>query len=469
MIECQNFDLGRQGELFKRTGIKRLATLGAGNQTVTVIGYFSTSVFSQIIVKHGNDLYYTTDGATYTLIGTYNDVEHGVQYTDKFYMVRRTSTMLQWDGAAITVIAGSPTGSHCRIYKDRMFVANTYSAANPARVYYSAIANFLTAGWSGLGTFVDVNPGDGDSFVAFAVLHDTFVIFKQYSTWLLYITPDPTGWELRNSNPELGCISKYTAREIEGYLYFLSARGVYKTDGYTFIDISEPVSPIFDQIVLSSALVNQTVGAWWHDKYILMLQTFATPPTWNSFAAGTWDALSVTPWDAANATYTWLVYHLKTNQWTHWLPAGGISAFNMVEIPGPAAIKGLYIGSRALNGRIYRYGDTVYQDDVNSNYDCIVETKDFDFGQAATVKRGLWLGVEKQGVGDLSISNIPDSNQQATAVVSFPVNARTTKRVPGPGFFRDWRVRVTATHDGPITFYGFVLASTSRKKTLAGA
>lgn len=470
MIECQNFDIGRDGELVKRSGIKTIATVGAGNTYIHPIGYFLTNTYNQIIIAVGDNLYYTSDGLAFTLIGNYPHVQHGIQYTDKFYLVRDNDIMLQWDGTTMTTITSSPSGTHCRVYKDRLFVCNSLSATNPSRVYYSSVADFSTAGWAGLSTFFDVQPGDGDICVAFAVLHDILVVFKEYSTWLLYVVTDPTAWELRNSHPEIGCVSKYTPREIEGFLYFVGPRGTYRTDGYTFTDIAEPVSPVFRNQVIFAQTLNQTSAAWWEDKYIILLQSFVTAPTWGALATSTWDSLALSPWDSANATYTWLVYHIRTGKWSHWLPAAAeaLIAYIFIEVRGPSVLKGLYMGSRINDGKLYRYGDSTYLDGNGTAYDCVVETKDFDFEQPTATKRGLWVSVERAGAGNVSVAHITDGNTQSPKVLTFPDSVRRALRAPGTGFFRTWRIRATSTHDGPVTFYGFTLATTARQKTLAG-
>src|SRR5215468_5985104 len=89
LVDVLNFDLSRRGELTKRTGIASCGTIGGGGSPVTVIAFFQTNTVSQVIVKMGNNLYYTTNGSTYTLIGTYNNVEWGCQYNNVLYMVRR--------------------------------------------------------------------------------------------------------------------------------------------------------------------------------------------------------------------------------------------------------------------------------------------------------------------------------------------------------------------------------------------
>jgi hypothetical protein len=467
LIDCQNFNLGQYGELTKRKGIKTLATVLAAN-AVTVIGFFQTSVYTQLIVRAGNNLYWTSDGTTYNLIGAYGNVEHGIQYVDKFYIVRRDAIMVQWDGAAASTIAGSPFGTICIVHKERLFVVNSFSTTVPNRVYYSNIADFSATGWT--GQFVDVRPGDGDVVTALTLLHDTLVIFKQKSMWMLYVVPDIAGWQLRNTSDQYGCVSKYSPREIEGALYFAAPRGFYRTDGYNFAELSRPVRDLFNQQPTGTASINQLVSAWWEDTIIMVIQTFATPPTWGSLANQTWNELSTQPWDSQNATYTWLIYHTKTDQWTKWAPAAeaAISAFNMVVVTGPQTLKGVYIGSRALDGKIYKYGDAVYLDGVDSPYACIVETKDLDLDQPGYVKRGKWISVERQGMGSVIVYNVADGIQQVPSILIFANNDRTALRATGPGFFRTWRVRTIAVHDGPIVMYGFALALTLRPKTLAG-
>jgi len=464
LMECQNFDLGRAGELIRRTGINQLISGVGASGNVYLLGLFQTSTVSQILFRVGVQLYYY-DGNNFTLIGTYNNMEQGVQYADKFYIVRRDDVILQWDGAALTTIPTSPSGTTCRIYKDRMFVSNSFGPF-PSRVYYSKVADFSTAGWNALGSFVDVQPGDGDVVVAFALLQDNFIIFKAFSTWILYVAPDVTAWQLRNASPEIGCTSKYTPREIEGFLYFVGPRGVYKTDGSTFDEISTAVHPIFRQQVVAPTTLNQTCAAWWEDKYIVLFQSFAVPPTWGSWATLTWDQLANQPWDSANATYTWLVYHLRSGAWTHWkLGDASMVPYTFTEVRGPSGLKGLYLGSRNGDGKLFRYGDAIYADN-GFDYLGIIETKDFDFGEPTFAKRARWMTVESDGPVFLQAAHIADENEQATTPYLLMPSGRSTRKFAGPGFCRTWRVRVTSSGPSAQTLYGIELSVIPKKVTV---
>jgi hypothetical protein len=139
----------------------------------------------------------------------------------------------------------------------------------------------------------------------------------------------------------------------------------------------------------------------------------------------------------------------------------------MLAVMGPANMKGLYMGSRFNDGRLFRHGDPVYLDATNTPYDCVVETKEFDFDAPEYVKRSFWVSFEKGGQGVSNIANVFDSVQQPVAPLTYSDSNRRALRVLAAVFFRVWRVRVTSTQDGPQTLYGFMLAASQKKKALA--
>ena len=200
----------------------------------------------------------------------------------------------------------------------------------------------------------------------------------------------------------------------------------------------------------------------------MILPTQQNSATWALWSAGTWGALATTQWGAAGVTYVWLVYHLRSGQWTKWVPAAAanIGAWNFQSVLGPLALKGLYIGSRFADGKLYQYREGASYEDIISAYDCIVETKDNDFGEPNYAKRGMWITVEGTGTNLLTLYNIPDSNELSSFTVSLNPGSRITRRKPGPGFFRTWRVRMVATTSYGMTLYGFTLAMTPRRQML---
>lgn len=489
LVDCQNYDLGQNGELVKRSGIKQLDVVDAG-KTIYLIGHFQTSVYSQVIVRADNNLYWSDDLATWNLVagGPYGNIEWGVQYADKFYMVRQDDVIVSWDGLAATELSDTPEGTIAVVYKDRLFVANTNSDT-PTRLYYSEIADFTD--FQALGQFVDINQGDGDPIVSLVVLQETFVIFKAGSIWVLHTSADLSAWSTDLINTKIGCISKYSIKEIKGYLVFLAIDGVYRTDLTNFVELSNPVRPILERQVDSVPSLNQSYAGVWGDKYILILETATSAATWGSVSLATWGSVLNRTWGSQNARRTWLVYHLSSNGWTHWLPAieESMVCSNFLEITGPLLIQSLLVGSKIADGRIYSYGENSFFDGVNSSYECLIETKEFDFG-TPTAKRGKQLLVERQGEGLFSLSYVV--NGEETGVLTAPDwstldhttweqlgtgswelgvffrMVREIKPMPGPGYFHDLRIRSYSKRQVPEIFYGFKLIVTPRSKLVRG-
>lgn len=430
LTECVNLDIGRAGELKKRTGFEVLhtgSTLGANS--VQLVGHFLTDTYSQLIIQAGSNLYWTTDFNTFNLIGAYS-VSYGVQYTNKFYMVRASGTILEWTGAAISAIASTPSGTFCLVYRDRLFVLSSSGAGTlNSRLYFSSIADFSATGWPSTN-FIDVRAGDGDFLTCLAVIHDLLLIFKTKSTHALYVQGLPENWVLRSINPEIGCVSKYTPREIEGFLFFVGARGVYKTDGNIFEDLSSSIFTQFHNRTINLTTTNVDTAAWFDDKYILLLR----PDT---------------------STTKYFVYHLRTGGWTEWQPVAGITPAYFIEVQTTSPPKGLYCGDLSATGKIYRYGGSGYTDS-GSLYEARFSTKEFDFGMPSTFKRGKWLGVDILGAGTAIVNYTVDgTDRNGTTLTS--IERRAEHKSLGPGYFRVLTVSMSVTSNAAFTLLGLTL------------
>lgn len=469
LTDALNFNLTAGGELVKRTGwltvhddaVQGGADLGAN--AVKILGFFNTNSFQHFVARAGANIYWSTDGATWTLIagGPWGNIEHGVQYTDKFYMVRRDATIVQWDGTTATAITGSPMGSHCKVFKDRLFVINSYAAGSPAsRIYFSNPFDFSATGWPATN-YVGVGEGDGDVLVAVYNVQDYLMCFKAGATWNLYVQgTDTLAWILRPFNSEIGCVSKNSLVLYEGLIYFLSVRGVYQTDGNTVRNLSMPIAPYFNAIVVSSATINASSAFIWQDKYVLALETFPVAPAWNTWAPLTWASLMSTPWSGSGATYNYLVYHIREKGWTRWLPSV-IQPHVFVTVILNSVLKGVYCGDRRGNGLIYKFGESRYQDNA-VNYEVAAETKEFDFDAPTELKQGKWIGIDMRGAGDFSLANVVNGDTTSTRTGTATASQEEQK-VRGPEYFRIWRTRFSATHANPVTLYGVNLHLAKRR------
>ncbi len=462
LADVTNFDLSPGGELIKRTGFQTThngVTLGAND--VRILGFFVSGTIEQFIARAGSNLYTSPDAVTWTLMpgGPWGNVEHGIQYTDKFYMVRRDDTIIQWDGTTATAIAGTPSGTHCRAFKDRLFVINTFGTGNtPSRVYYSNPFDLTSTGWPATN-YLGVGQGDGDFITAIHATQQLVFIFKTNAIWILHVQGDDLSWILRPFKNAIGCVSKYTIAEQDGLVYFLGVQGVYVTDGNTARQISQPILPLFNQLVVSTSTINQSSAFIWKDRYILSLLTIDSSVTWASWATRTWASLNTTPWAAGNI-YTYLVYHIREKGWTKWKLAGTLRPHIFVPVILRSTLKGVYSGDRASNGKVYKFGNVTYQDDLVS-YEAMAKTREDNFGSATDLKRGKWIGVELQTVGDFSITYTVNGVTRE-AILGTSDSTIQEQKLEGPGYFRSWQTTFSAIHANPVLLFAYDLHIMSR-------
>lgn len=442
LSECINFNVDRAGELRKRKGFTLMAgSSELGDVNVIVLGHYLTSTYSQIIVKAGNNVYYSNDGVDFTLIGVYSDASFGVQYNSKFYIIRSSAIMVEWDGAAASTIAGSPSGTFAIIHKERMFVLNSIAAGNLNSRYYFSLPGDVTAtGWVG-SNFIDVQPGDGDFLVAMAIVQDLLIIFKGKTTWALYIQGTTADWTQRSLNLEVGCISKNSIQLVDNFLYFSAEADIYRTDGASFEPISDAIANVLEDRIVNLTTINQDSFAYWEDKLICL----------------------VAP-DASTKRY--FVYHFKSNGWTEWEFAGGIVPTHFLEVRTNTPQQGLYAGDLSTTGKFLRLGAEVYTD-IGQNYSCRFRTKRFDFDTTNNMKRGKWVGLEAHGLVTFDWAHEVDG-EVASSGAAISEGATRQIKIPGPGYFRTWLFDFEAESGTDLLFFGVVL-QTSAKRTVIGA
>lgn len=433
LVSCINFNIGRAGELTKRTGFAILHNASTlPNAPVELLGQYETLNYSQIIAKCGGSLWHSSDGSTWTEIAFATEdyaanVTWGVQYANKFYILRYDAIMMEWNGTTLTEIAGTPSATFGLVYKDRLFTCNWKEEGAESRLKFSEPGDLTS--WP-VENFIDVSQGDGDFLTCCAVIHDLLIVFKTKTTWGLYTTGAPSQWTLRNSNPEIGCISKSTPREIEGFLYFVGVRGVYKTDGNIFEDISASIQTVFNNRVIANSTVDIDSASWWEDRYILFFHPTAS-------------------------TYQYFVYHLRTGGWTEWQFSEEITPATFLEVTSATPQRGLYAGTTSATGRVYRHGDGAFTD-AGSNFECSFRTKEFDFTLPSLMKKGMWILVDIESAAQATWVQEKDGDHTITDITPAASRRRAHKMV-GPGYFRVWQISGSISSNSDFTFYGITL------------
>lgn len=275
---------------------------------------------------------------------------------------------LESGGQFVQIAASGPLGTHLTQFKDRLWMVNSVSTIGfESRLFYSDIGAYAT--W-GASSFIDIQPNSGEFNVATIVFNDQLIIFKNNSTWVLTADGLPTNWILRNLHPTIGCSGRGTPIIINGFIYFLSQTGLYRTDGTTFERISEPVEAFLQNFGTAGASIVLGRQAFYYDeKYIL-----------------------VTPNQTTGTNTTYLCYDLKREAWSRWVNGGatqldlqGLLIYNDTTPPR------LYGGIRspAGTGKVwYMSTSSGYQDD-SANYSCIIRTKRFTWGDPTAYKKNF--------------------------------------------------------------------------------
>lgn len=468
LSEVTNFDLGNRGQLEKRTGVRLLfnntAEMGV-DDSIHILGFFNTETFKQFIARSGNNLYYSLDAVTWTVVpgGPWADVEHGTQYVDKFYMVRRAGTILEWNGTAITAITNSPAGTFCTVFKDRMFVINTLGAgAVASRLYFSNALDVSSTGWPATN-YVGVQEGDGDRLITIAQVSDYLLIFKARAVWNLFVQgSDTLSWILRPFRRDTGCVSKHSVVTREGVVYFCGLNGVYTTDGTDIVKISIPVNNFFDRLTTDITILNTISSFLWKDKYVIALPNLETIPLWNGWAARTWGSLIQTKWSASATANIYLVYHILNKGWTEWI-FSTTSPYRFITVTALSDLKGVYCGERDLTGRVLKLGEDIYTD-LGAPVRCTFETKNFDMDRPGQKKRGKWVAVEIVGEAVYNCIQIVDQLETSSIVRS--TTSESILKIKGPGYFRNWRFGMEVNNSVPAEIIGISLFSTASDRAV---
>jgi hypothetical protein len=259
--------------------IKQLSATTVAGNTVTV-GAGNTSVFT---VNEKVDVRVMSTGAI--AVGLQNreitniDTITGVLTLSGAPGTGPTDTTMGVYKARGNLESFNASATFSIVHKDRIFYFNNKdTSASPgpytSRLYFTELwadANFDTPAAYNPLNYIDVDPGNGDFLVAAATLNDQLVLFKRFSTWILYTDGPDSGWTLRKAHATVGCTGRDTPFVIQNFLYFLAGDGVYRTDGTTFEHLSNPVDPgmIGVNIAFTPDACNRAAAVRWKDWYIV--------------------------------------------------------------------------------------------------------------------------------------------------------------------------------------------------------
>lgn len=247
----ENIVLDERGGAGKRLGCQSNGTFGAGADRILSMYTFYRGFTAPQVLIHtsAGKLYYTTDPTANPTVWT--QIATGLSTTAPFsfetfngkvYFTNGVDNYASWDGAAYATYPAAPRGKYLRLWKDTMWMAG--STAD--RLYSSAAGDAET--WP-VATWVDIAKGDGDQCIGLGTDGLVLMFGKRNRIMTVY---DPTTLANRVVDFEKGLESHFSIVQTEGYMYFLSRRGIARFDssGPSFL-VSAKLDPLFDPAILN--------------------------------------------------------------------------------------------------------------------------------------------------------------------------------------------------------------------------
>jgi hypothetical protein len=461
---CNNFWYPK-GVLTKRPGFFKVNTSDMSSSRLAILGYNAQEgkfVYSAM----GGAALWQSPSVTHpaAVSGTVTQnarwIQHvkGIQYIgfEGNMGIRRLITNVL-DAAAITNSPGSRVHAW---HKNRLF---TDVLGETGRIMWSDPPGLVISGaltWSAANTW-DVGVEDKEEISAIVSLGDLLVIFKLTSTWVLYVQGDsPANWVLRKISNSVGCAPSNGAEpwhSHNGEIYFISKTGLYKTNGQSFVNLSENIWEAESNVYVigsggSSAMWRVTR---WNDHLIIV---------------GSWDT-QVAEFGVVGYTY---LYNLLTHAWSKWSFLGSERGFDDVFVNYAPASGSTTEVLATLGNDIYYASDL-----TRDNYDFFLS--DFTFntyadgflvntvgtGSAYTASfaskkftveldkflRLKWAGLEYVSRGDPGFQWSTDGVSGPVYTPGYAYPSIKGYKIPGPGRCRAFYLEGSHALTSPYEFY----------------
>jgi len=170
-----------------------------------------------------------------------------------------------------------PKGKYITTWRNQMIVAG--DPAEPTKFYYSEFADLTNPENFPTSNVVDVPQGGGGRITGITALDRNLFIFLQNRIYVAEGNLADDSVRIDTLSDHIGCVAHASIQEIDGNVFFLSEKGVYRIfksgTNYTLEKISEQLDPILeigaDNDFRQS--FKRTVASVWiaQNKYLLFL------------------------------------------------------------------------------------------------------------------------------------------------------------------------------------------------------
>lgn len=372
LVEALNVELDYDGSLKSRPPIVNSGVtmpLGAtGN--IKLLGYFfANGNVPYLIGSDGLSSTYYFDGAWHLITATFAATAMA-QFDSKAWLLAGTSEADPggyWTPAGGFVAdANMPHGTVLIAHKFRLWVAPGLMApANSTRLYYSNVLGQPTF-WPVAPSFIDIGAGDGQDIVQVVVYYNNLLIFRSTSIYSFQFSSDITAGIISQVVPGVGLDNAAALVVSESSIYF-----TFEFRAYVFIN--NRVQTINDKVPFSA--VSQA-GMYLSSTVSLFNQR-----------------VIFSYFD------TMFVYNIRTQTWTRWRSTVNGPIGKIIPLEGPSAFPTAVChssGSVASGGG--RTAKTLTITDglttAAENFQCVIQTKNFNYDQSSKYKRLFWWGAD---------------------------------------------------------------------------
>lgn len=270
---ASNAVINELGGVEKVLGYSALATLTEAGKKL--IAYEKSDGSYKRIVSYGSTKWETVTGA-----GVVASIRTGmtassqpswVVFQDALYGMDDNNILGKWDGSSLTTFAtgvgtGPNKGRILGVWNGRLYVV---PATNQMRIEWSAPFDFTS--WPATN-YLELNgPGTSNKIVG-AVIHAGGMTV--FTTVGVHLVPTAGGTDQYVVDGTLGCVSGESLAVLDGVIYGLSKKGVFKTDGSYPLQIVSPlIEPMF---VAGSPVLTAAAGVAYRRKYLCSFQRGAS-------------------------------------------------------------------------------------------------------------------------------------------------------------------------------------------------
>ena len=205
-----------------------------------------------------------------------------VQLTENLYWADPALGIRQWNGTAVSTVAGSPICSILEVHSNRLVAAGLTSM--PDAVAFSDILDPGT--WDITNSVLRLGSGGGDPVVALRTWLDTgLVVFKRNSVWLIDANPvsSVANFSIKKVHGTVGCVARNSVCQVGQDIWFLSRTGIQSvqrqlatSDTQVTMPVSQPIQDIIQMIRWDMA--HKSYGICYNNYYLLAIPVNSNEP-----------------------------------------------------------------------------------------------------------------------------------------------------------------------------------------------